>query len=53
MEAISDLKARIIRCTNSSRSITAHNKALINEMARDLYARSGEVMVNGRFVKAA
>ena len=53
METINDLKARIIRITSSQHPVTTHNKAIINAACKSLYDRTGEILLNGSFVKVA
>jgi hypothetical protein len=51
MEPTSELKSRIARITTSPYPTTAHNQEIIRAALRELHARTGEVLVNGVFVK--
>jgi hypothetical protein len=51
METINELKARILSITNSVVPVSTHNKAIINAACKSLYERTGEILVNGSFIK--
>lgn len=54
MNQVADLKSRLLACIASvNRSGNEHNARIVNRMAAELLALSGEVLSCGQFVKVA